>query len=79
MAAEQFMQLVSMLLDPFTGHLQQRVQELLGPLMKLPPDYATFRAATKSCLLLEELTTHQPDRVRDPGGMMGAAPAHTLL
>jgi hypothetical protein len=73
------MQLVSMLLDAFTGHLQQRMQELLGPLTKLPPDFATFRAATKSCLLLEELTTHQPDRVRLQ--MMGdsAAPRHALL
>lgn len=63
-AAEQFMQLVSMLLEPLPDDLKQRMNELLVPLAKLAPDYATFRATTKSCLLLEELASYQPNRVR---------------
>jgi hypothetical protein len=60
--SEQFMELFSMLLGSLAEDLQQQMLELLMPLSKLPPDYATFKAATKSCLLLEELASYQPDR-----------------
>lgn len=66
MTAEDFQQLVSMLVATLAEELQQQLLDLVAPIAELSPDYATFRAVTKSCMLLELLSSHDPDRVSGP-------------
>jgi len=58
------MQLVSMLVDPLPDDLKQHMTLLFSKLARLSPSFATFRAAAKSCMLLEQLSTKDPLRVR---------------
>lgn len=57
-----------MLVAALTEELKQQVLALLVPIAQLSPDYATFRAATKSCMLLDLLSTYDPDRVSSQRG-----------
>jgi hypothetical protein len=65
--AEQFLQLLGLLVDPLPDDLKQQMVQLFDQLGRLAPDFATFRAATKSCLLLEQLSTYTANRVRATG------------
>lgn len=75
MTAEHFHQLVSMLVAALAEELQQHVLDLVAPMAELSPDYATFRAVTKSCMLLELLSSPDPDRV-SAGQRLGDTQAH---
>lgn len=62
--AEECLQLCCMLADPLPEELQQYMVGLLTQLTQLPPDYATFRAAVKACMLLHQLSSSDMQRVR---------------
>lgn len=65
MTAAQFGQLLDLLVAPLMPEeLQQHMAQVAGQLSRLSPDFATFRAATKACMLLEQLCVPDATRVR---------------
>jgi hypothetical protein len=54
-AAAEFQLLLSLLADPLPEELREELLLLFQQLSRLPPDFGLFRAAIKSCMLLEQL------------------------
>jgi hypothetical protein len=72
-ARQKFCQLTSVCMCCCARGLQ-----LFTVLCRLPPSFAVFHDATKSCMLLEELC-RQPQRVsRRPGVTVRDIPAHSI-
>jgi hypothetical protein len=77
-SGEQLLALLALLTEALPEQLSDTLMtQLFSTLARLPPDLATFRAATKACLLLEELQDAQVGfRVHRP--TKGAADRDTV-
>ncbi|KAF6262864.1 hypothetical protein COO60DRAFT_551533 [Scenedesmus sp. NREL 46B-D3] len=71
MESSVFLQLLSMLTGSLPSNLAATLMQLFTVLCRLPPSFAVFHNATKSCMLLEELC-RQPQQ--GAGGFMFQLP-----